>query len=281
LRALERLRGVLAAPSAVVLVLVVLAASGAPWIAGHDPYTPAMSERLTSPQLVWPGKGHLLGTDQLGRDIWARLIYGARVSLLVGVVSALGAGLIGVLLGLLAGYCRGVSDNVIVGLADIQQSFPFFALAIALVATLGAGLENVLIVLCITNWVTFGRVIRNEVLAIVEHEYVEAARALGLSPMRILFRHVLPGIRASALTIASLVFSSAIVSEASLTFLGIGIPSSIVTWGGMLGDSRNYMRVAWWMMTFPGLALTLTVLAVNTLGDRLRERLDPGVVRSA
>ncbi len=273
---LARARRAAAIPSAVVLTLLILMAVFAPWIAIHDPYEPVLAQRLQPPSFAWPlEEAHPFGTDQLGRDVWARVVYGARVSLLVGLAAALGAGVIGVVLGVLAGYFRGWLGNVIVGAADVQQSFPFFALAIALVATLGAGLGNVLLVLCVTNWVTYGRIIRNEILVIAESEYIEAARAIGANSMRILVRHAVPGIGSTTLVVGSLVFSSAIISEASLTFLGIGIPSSVVTWGGMLSDARNYIRVAWWLMTFPGLALLITVLAVNTIGDRVRDRLDP------
>jgi peptide/nickel transport system permease protein len=216
-----------------------------------------------------------LGGDQLGRSVWARLVFGARVSLLVGVATVAGAGTVGVLVGLISGYYRGLIDTVAMILADIQQAFPFLALAIAVVAVLGGGLINTVLVLSIAGWVLFARVTRAEVLAVRQRAYVEAARALGARDWRILLRHVVPNVTSPVIVIATFTFAYMIVAEASLSFLGLGVPPDVPTWGSMLNDGRGYLRQAWWLTTFPGLALMVTVLGTNLVGDWLRDRWDP------
>lgn len=217
----------------------------------------------------------MLGTDNLGRDILSRTIYGARVSLVVGVAAALLAGSIGVLLGLLAGYLGGWCDALVGRLADIQQAIPFLILAIAVAVILGPSLTNVVLVLAVTAWVNYFRVVRAEVLTVRESLLVDAARTLGASGPRIVLRHVLPNVSASIIVIASLMVANMIIFEASLSFLGLGVPPPTPTWGRMVYDGVQYVDSAWWLSLFPGLAIVLTVLAINLVGDWLRDALDP------
>jgi peptide/nickel transport system permease protein len=205
----------------------------------------------------------------------SRLIYGSRVSLLVGATSVVIAGVVGVVLGLLSGYYGGRVDSVISWLANVQLSFPFILLVIALVAVVGAGLMNVIIVLGFASWVIYQRVVRGEVLAIREREFIEAARVLGARDGRILVRHILPNLLTPLIVIATLQVAQMIIAESALSFLGLGVQPGIPSWGSMLADGRNYLTVAWWVATLPGLAIVVTVLAINVLGDWLRDELDP------
>ncbi len=257
----------------VVLVLVVLSAVTAPLIAPQDPGAQDILNRLVPP--LNDGSGHVLGSDHLGRDMLSRLIYGSRVSLIVGATSVLIAGVVGVLLGLLSGYYGGRVDSVISWLANVQLSFPFILLVIALVAVVGAGLMNVIIVLGFASWVIYQRVVRGEVLAIREREYIEAARVSGARDGRILVRHILPNLLTPLIVIATLQVAQMIIAESALSFLGLGVQPGIPSWGSMLADGRNYLTVAWWVATLPGLAIVMTVLAINVLGDWLRDELDP------
>lgn len=260
----------------VLLALVTAGAVFAPWLAPYDPATQNLGQRLLAP--AWMAGGshlHLLGTDHLGRDILSRVIFGARVSLVVGLVSVAISGLIGVSLGLLAGYWRGRLDAAIMLVADVQLAFPFILLALAVMAVLGSGLRNVIIVLGLTGWVMYGRLVRAEVLALREKEFVEAARALGQTDGKIILRHILPNLLPTVVVIASLRVANMIIAESSLTFLGLGVEPGIPTWGSMLADGRGYITSAWWVAVFPGLAIMLTVLSINLLGDWLRDRLDP------
>ncbi len=205
----------------------------------------------------------------------SRLIYGSRVSLIVGATSVLIAGVVGVVLGLLSGYYGGRVDSVISWLANVQLSFPFILLVIALVAVVGAGLMNVIIVLGFASWVIYQRVVRGEVLAIREREYIEAARVIGARDGRILVRHILPNLLTPLIVIATLQVAQMIIAESALSFLGLGVQPGIPSWGSMPADGRNYLTVAWWVATLPGLAIVMTVLAINVLGDWLRDELDP------
>ena len=227
-----------------------------------------------------PGAGSvhgrfLLGGDQLGRDILSRIVHGARVSLTVGVTAVLLSGTLGVLLGLLAGYYRGRTDEVIMRLADVQLAIPTILLAIALVGVLGASLRNLILVLGITGWVIYARTIRGVVLSLREQPFIEAARALGSGDRRTLFRYVLPNVWTPAIVVASQQMGFMIILESALSFLGLGVPSPTATWGGMIADGRGYLATAWHVTTFPGLVLMATVLAVNFFGDGLRDVLDP------
>ncbi len=256
-----------------VLAVIVVCALAAPWIAPHDPNAQDIINRLVTP--FNRASGHLLGSDQLGRDILSRLIYGSRVSLMVGAIAVLIAGSVGVSLGLLSGYYGGRIDSVISWLANVQLSFPFILLVIALVAVVGAGLVNVIVVLGLASWVVYQRVVRSEALAVREREYIDAARCIGARDSQILRRHILPNVLTPVVVIGTLQVAQMIIAEAALSFLGLGVQPGIPSWGSMLADGRNYITAAWWVATFPGLAIVITVLGINLLGDWLRDELDP------
>jgi len=265
----------------ILLGIVVVSALLAPLLAPHDPREQNLEKRLQPPAWMQGGSPeHPLGTDHLGRDILSRIIYGARVSLLVAVISVAVSGTIGTLLGLAAGYWGGRFDAVVTMLADVQLAFPFILLALAVMSVLGTGLRNVILVLGVTGWVVYTRLIRAEVLALREKEYIEAVRALGQKDHKIIWRHILPNVLPSVIVMASLRIANMIIAESSLTFMGLGVEPHIPTWGNMLADGREYITNAWWLATFPGLAIMLTVLAINLLGDWLRDRLDPRLQNS-
>ena len=270
------LRRKAALAGALVFLAVVVAALAAPWLAPNDPFAIRIIQRLKPPGYVnGAGLTYWLGTDALGRDVLARVIYGARVSLLVGLSAAAIAGAIGLVAGLVAGYFGGLVDDAMMRLADIQLAFPTILLALTIMAVLGSGVDKLILVLGLTGWVAFGRIVRGQVLSLKTNEYVLAARALGEREWRILFQHVLPNVWSPVIVVASFTVASNIVAEASLSFLGIGVPPSVPSWGAMLADGRQYIGVADWTTIPPGLAISLTVLAINLLGDRLRDHLDP------
>lgn len=271
-----RLKGNYSAFAGFVLLLVVVAAALlSPRLAPHDPQRQILEHRLRPPAFAGGSSEHLLGTDQLGRDMLSRIIYGARVSLLVGLASVVLAGAVGVLLGVSSGMFGGYVDKAVMRLADIQLAMPFILFALAVMAVLGPGLRNVILVLGITGWVIYGRVVRSETLSLREKEFVEASRALGHGRVRIIRRHILPNIMPTAIVLATLQVANMIIAEASLSFLGLGIEPDIPSWGSMLADGRGYISSAWWVATFPGLAIMLTVLSINLIGDWLRDSLDP------
>jgi peptide/nickel transport system permease protein len=225
------------------------------------------------------GDFHLLGTDALGRDIYSRILYGARVSLLVGAAAVLVALLIGVPLGLISGFVGGRTDTIIMRLVDVQLAIPFFLLAVTLAALLGQGLRNVILLLGATSWIGFARIVRAQVLSLKELPFIESARSVGVRPTAIMVRHVLPNSWTPIIVLASQAVGALIVAESSLTFLGVGVPPDTATWGGMIASGRNYLETAWWISTMPGLALTITVVAIYFLGDGLRDVLDPKTKR--
>ncbi|NED99237.1 ABC transporter permease [Phytoactinopolyspora halotolerans] len=277
-RALRRNRWGMAALS--FLGLVVIAALLAPMLAPHDPQTQDLLGRLAPP--FWDADGsaaHLLGTDHLGRDVLSRLIYGSRVSLLVGVCAALLAGVLGATVGLVAGYYGGWADRILMRLADVQLAFPSILLALAVVAFLGNGLWIVIIVLGITGWVAYARVVRSEVLSLKTREFVTEARAIGVGDRTIITRHLLRNVTAPIATIGTLQVASVIVAESALSFLGLGVPASVPTWGSMLADGQLYLGTSWWIAVFPGLALMLTSLSINITGDAIRDATDPKAYR--
>ena len=259
----------------VVLVLVVLHAVLAQSAAPFSPVFQDLAARLKPPMYVDNNGLHVLGTDALGRDILSRLIFGSRVSLIIGFTSVVVAGSIGVLLGLIAGYARGVIDNIVMRIGDIQLSVPFLVLALATVAVVGPSLLNLIVVLGVTGWVQYARIIRAETLSVTSREYVDAVRVLGAAPARIVVHHIFPNVLSSVVVVGTLQISRMILFEASLSFLGLGVPPPTPTWGGMVADGRTYVENAWWVSTIPGLAIFLTVLAVAVLGERLRDVLDP------
>ena len=260
-----------------ILLVVTFIAIFGPWLAPFDPNRQNLLMRLREPGM--PGQGDLtywLGSDQLGRDVLSRLLYGARVSLLVGVAAIVVGGTIGTVAGLVSGYFGGWIDDVIMRLGDIQLAFPFILLAIMFLVVLGPGLVNIILVLGIGQWITYARIVRAQTLSLREKEYVEAARAMGDSTFSILFRTILPNIIAPLTVIASFNVAGVILSEAALSFLGLGVPPDVPTWGSMLSESRDHLLSnKWWMAVFPGLAIVLTVLEFNIIGDWLRDFLDP------
>jgi peptide/nickel transport system permease protein len=262
------------------LVLVgvfVVAAALAPLIEPHDPQAQDIARRLKPPGYfdARSGATFWLGTDGLGRDILSRLIEGARVSLLVGLGGASLSAVLGTCLGLTAGYSGGWRDTAIMRVVDVWQAIPFTILAIAVAVILGPSLRNVILVLGITSWVNYARVVRGETLAQRNGELVTAARVVGASDLRILFRHVLPQVSASIIVLSSLLVASMILFEASLSFLGLGVQPPTPSWGNMVLDGVEPIRVAWWVSFFPGLAILLTVMGINLMGDWLRDALDP------
>lgn len=254
-----------------ILLLVAAAALFAPWITPHHPTLDASVMDALMP----PGKRFLLGTDHAGRDVLSRLIHGARISLTVGLVVQGTAVVVGAALGLLAGYYGGWVDEVISALITILQAFPGILFAMAVMAVLGPGLFNVFVALGLMSWPTIARLVRGEVLALRERDFVEAAWALGASDMRILFRHILPNCSGPIIVSASLGMASAILSEASLSFLGLGAQPPTPSWGAMLAQGRDYLWQAPWLTLCPGLAIFVTILALNLVGDGLRDVLDP------
>ncbi|MDI5963037.1 ABC transporter permease [Streptantibioticus silvisoli] len=274
------LRNRLAVVALAVLAVLVLAAVLAPLIVPYDPNAQNLLQRLQPPAWLAGGhRAHLLGTDELGRDMLSRVIYGTRVSLLVGAGAALLAGTVGTAVGLVAGYFGGWPDRLLMRLADVQLAFPAILLALAVIGFLGSGLGFVILVLGFTGWVSYARVVRSEVLSLRTRDFVTEARAIGVTDTAIIRRHLLPNVTAPLATIATLHVAAAIVAEASLSYLGLGVPKETVTWGGMLADGQLYLGTAWWVAVFPGLALMITSLAVNLTGDALRDVADPKAYR--
>jgi len=259
-----------------VLLLMGGAALAAPQIAPWDPGRQMLVKRLRPP--MWQERGlreHPLGTDHLGRDILSRILYGGRISLGVGLSAVTLSGLIGVTLGLLAGFHGGRTDAFIMRVVDVFLAIPYILLAMGVVFALGPSLLNVILVMAATRWVQFARIVRADVLSIREREFVSGARARGNRSLRLLLRHVLPNALTPIIVVATLELAFMIIYESALSFLGLGVQPPTPTWGWMLADGRNYVATAWWLATFPGLAIMLTVLAVNLLGDWLRDTLDP------
>jgi peptide/nickel transport system permease protein len=274
LRRLLRLRWGLAAGA--VLLVIIVSAVLAPWVSPHDPLAVNIRHRLAPP--AWMEGGdvqHVLGTDQIGRDLLSRMIYGGRVSLVVGVSAVLISATIGVLLGLGAGYAGGRTDWTIMTGVNVMLTFPFVLLALAVIAVLGPSLGNMIIVLGAAGWPIYARVIRAETFAIREREFVLAGRALGMSHPRIVFRQILPNVLSPIVVIATLQVAQVIILESFLSFLGLGIQPPTPAWGNMLGEGRVYMLNSWWIATFPGSAIFITTLVINLMGNALRDWLDP------
>ena len=256
-----------------VLVMVALAA---PYLAPHNPERGSLRARLAAPTLAAvDGQTYLLGTDHLGRDILSRAIYGTRVSLTVGFAAVTIGGLIGGGLGLTVGFYGGWLDEVVMTVADAQLAFPFILLAIGIIAVLGPSFSNLIIVVGLSGWVTYARVLRSQVIAMRRREFVDAIIALGGSVPRIIVRHILPNVASTFMVIATLELARAIVLEATLSFLGLGIQPPTPSWGGMIQEGRDYLDSAWWISVFPGAVLMLTSLVVSRTGDWLRDVLDP------
>src|SRR5262247_1508075 len=258
-----------------LLALVALAVT-APWVAPQDPTRQSLRARLVGPTLeAADGRAHALGTDHLGRDVLSRLIYGARVSLIVGFAAVVVGGLVGSALGVVAGFRRGWLDTVVMTLADAQLAFPFILLAIGIIAVLGPSFPTLILVIGLSGWVSYARVLRAQVLGLRTREFVDAVQALGGSAVRVVLRHIVPNILSSLIVIATLELARAVVLEATLSFLGLGIQPPTPSWGGMVHEGREYLDSAWWISTAPGLILMATSLVVSRTGDWLRDLLDP------
>jgi len=258
------------------VLLLAVGAVVAPWVLPLDPERQSLRARLKPPTLEGAdGHAHLLGTDHLGRDVFTRVIYGSRVSLVIGVAAVIVGGLIGASLGLIAGFRGGRVDEIIMTLADAQLAFPFILLAIGIIAVLGPSFPTLIVVIGLSGWVTYARVLRSQVLVLRSREFVDAIHALGGSAARVIVRHVLPNVLSSLVVIATLELARAIVLEATLSFLGLGVQPPTPSWGGMVHEGREYLDSAWWISTAPGIVLMLTSVVVSRTGDWLRDLLDP------
>ena len=256
--------------------LLIVVALAAPLIAPQDPTRQALRGRLGAPTLNGSdGRAHLLGTDHLGRDVLSRVIYGSQVSLLVGFAAVVVGGVLGSAAGILAGFSRGRLDAIIMTVADAQLAFPFILLAIGIIAVLGPSFQTLVMVIGLSGWVSYARILRSQVLVVRSREFVESIHALGGSLARIVLRHVLPNVLSSIVVIATLELARAIVLEATLSFLGLGIQPPTPSWGGMVHEGREYLDSAWWISTFPGIVLMITSIVVSRTGDWLRDVLDP------
>ena len=274
LRRLWRLKWGLAA--ALVLLLIVLVTLAAPWLAPYSPVEVDIQHRLGPPAWMEGGKtDHWLGTDQIGRDLLSRMIYGGRVSLLIGVTAVAISSTIGVLLGLAAGYFGSKIDWIIMTLINVMLTFPFVLLALAVIAVLGPSLLNMIFVLGVAGWPIYARVIRAETMALREREFVVAGRALGMSHARIIFGQILPNLVSAITVVATLQIAQVIILESFLSFLGLGVQPPTPAWGNMLGEGRVYMLNSWWIAAFPGAAIFITTLVINLMGNALRDWLDP------
>jgi peptide/nickel transport system permease protein len=254
--------------------VLALMAVFAPWLMPYDPNAQNLLDRLRPPAWLPGGiAGHVLGTDQLGRDLLSRLIMGSRVSLLVGFTTVMVGLVLGTSIGITAGYFEGTFDRLVMRLADIQLSFPYILLTLAIAAVFGAGLVTIILVLGVASWPAYARITRGATLSVKQREFVQAAVAVGNSDSRLMCRHILPNIAGSLVILATLQVSQMMLSEAALSFLGVGVPITTPTWGGMLNEGQKYIFYAWWPTVFPGMVLTIVVVAFNFLGDVLGERL--------
>ncbi len=259
----------------IIVTTVLFFAMFGPYISPYDPAQHNLRARFQPPGFVSDRGVHWLGTDQLGRDILSRIIAGCRVSMIVGLTAVAIGSTVGVVYGLTAGFIGGRVDAVLMRIADAFLGIPYIVLVVAISGVVGPGLVTLILILGFTGWVTYARVIRGQVLVAREMEYVTAARVIGQTEIKIMFRHILPNVVASAIVLGALEIASTILAESSLSFLGLGVQPPTVTWGLMLADGRQYLGSAWWMATFPGIAITITVLGVVFLGDWLRDVLDP------
>ena len=259
-----------------IMAAIVFVAVFAGAIAPHDPVKTNVSKRLLPP--MWLEKGspdYPLGTDNLGRDVLSRIIYGSQVSLIVGIFAVMLAGAIGGVLGLVSGYYGGWIDAIIMRTVDAFLAIPSMLLMLIILFVMGPSLGTLIFTLGITNWVKYARIIRGEVLSMKERDFVKASRTVGASDARIIFTHILPNVTSSFIVVSTISVAAAIISEASLSFLGLGVQPPTVSWGGMLSDGRQYLATSWWVATFPGIAITVTVLGIIFLGDWIRDVLDP------
>ena len=279
--AMHELKGRPPAILALIIVFTVITLAFIPGVfAPHDPLIQNLDMHLLPPGSEVKGNYYALGTDHLGRDVLSRIIWGSRISLIFGVTAVMFSGLIGISIGIMAGFFGGWIDTVCSRALATLISIPFILLAISIVAILGPSLEVIVSVIALRTWIVYARVVRGEVLALKENEFVVGARAVGCKTLRILFLYLLPNVVSSCIVIATLYLGRMIIIEASLSFLGLGVPPPTPTWGGILADGRGYIDTSWWITFFPGLVLMLTVLSVNLLGDYVRDVLDPRMKRN-
>jgi len=270
------LRAVLAACGGLVFAVEIAVAIAAPWVVPASPLAHDLASRLKPPG--WAdaaGTRHWLGTDTLGRDVLSRVVFGSRVSLVVGCASVIISAPLGLVTGITSAYYGRVVDSILMRIADVQLAFPLILLVIAIVAVVGPSLLNLILVLGISGWVIYARVVRSETIMLRAREFTEAARAQGASDARIIFRHILPNTISSVVVLATATVAYMILLESSLSFLGLGVQPPTPSWGAMVNEGSNYISLAWWLSVFPGIAIFVTVLAVNFIGDRLRDVLDP------
>ncbi|MCG7344003.1 ABC transporter permease [Sporosarcina sp. ACRSL] len=261
-----------------VVLILILSAVFAPIIATHPPDQQVLSDRLLPVSWAEGGSAaHILGTDTLGRDIFSRILYGARISLTVGLAAAIGAGIIGTTFGLISGFYGGKIDYIVQKIVEVFQSFPFLLLAISIMAISGQSLGILILVLILQRWVEYCRVVRGETLSLKSREYVQAAKTMGAKNYFAIIRHILPNSVAPVIIIATYSLASSIITESSLSFLGMGVPPHIPTWGSMLSEGRDYMYAAPWLSIIPGICIFVTVIAVNLLGDGVRDWFDPSI----
>lgn len=256
---------------AIIIICVIILGVAGHWIAPYDPTFAEFNKKLLPPL----SKGHLLGTDQLGRDILSRIIDGTKISLIIGVATVAIAGLLGMAIGIIAGFFRGWVDTVLMRIVDVILSFPFILLVLIINAVLGTGLQNIIISLVLSGWVVYARVVRSEVLALREKEFILSCVATGVPKWEIIVKHIVPNLFTPIIVLSSLQIASYIIAEASVSFLGFGVQPPQAAWGNMLSEGRDYIFSAWWLITFPGIALVITALGVNLFGDWLRDVLDP------
>jgi peptide/nickel transport system permease protein len=276
-RSLGRLHAKAFSGGSIVLIFILLGIFG-PTLAPHDPNRQELTAMMKPPQGM--GSAHVLGTDNLGRDILSRIVHGARVSLLVAFAVVFVSGFIGVTLGAISGYIGGKADFLIQKLVEVVWAFPPLLLGITIMAFLGQGLTNLIIALVAQRWIPYCRVVRGQALSLRERDFVMAARCLGATKKQIIARHILPNLIQTSLVIGTFAMASSIIAEASLSFLGVGVPPEIPTWGTMLADARIYISTSWWLPLFPGLCIFITVLGINLLGDALRDILEPRLKRT-
>ena len=260
----------------IIVLISGLTAIFAPLVTPHDPAQINTAHMFLPPAWMDGGmKEHLLGTDNLGRDVFSRVVYGTRISLIVGILAVVVSGAIGLFIGLIAGYYGGFIDNALMRIVDAFLAIPNILFMLVILGVLGPSLLTLILVLGLTNWIIYARMIRGEVLSIKERDYVTASRSIGTKNFQIIIKHVLPNVFSSFIVISTLSVATTIILEASLSFLGLGVQSPNVSWGGMLSEGRNHLATSWWIATFPGIAITMTVLGIIFLGDWLRDLLDP------
>lgn len=262
--------------SCAIIAITTMAALFAPWIAPYDPAAVDLLRRFAPPAWMEGGTSlHLLGSDDLGRDILSRLIWGARISMLVAIACVVSDAILGTTVGILAGYLGGQVDSILMRLADILLALPYLLIALVVVSVVGASLFNVILIIIMLRWAALSRIVRSEAIALKQRDFVALARVAGIGPVRIMRRHILPNVMNSVVVISTLGVGAVILFESVLSFLGVGVPPPAPSWGGMVADGRNYLTSAWWVSLFPGLVITAVCLAANLCGDWLREVLDP------